>query len=385
MEILAIGLGGAGCRIVEALVSYDRRSGNGTIINAIAVDRDAGDLNLLAGFRAGEKLYVSPPDPSVPEDAQQAAVEELIGRIHSIDVAGIDAIIICSGTGGAMIDLAPVLIGALRKTTLEPIFGLLTLPCLDEGQERSAKAADDLDALDPILDGIILFDNETWYRKAMAKLEVTGSPVISLVEKITVTKGGNNQKSRMNRLLNDAIVRRIGLLLRAGEFREGSKIEVGEVVLDAGEVLNTIRGMGFITIGYAAEPIARKFINPLSRLRSDFLVERGHSQAARIVELAKRAAYEEVSTPCDLTSAQKALVLIAGPSHELSMKGFMAVRKWIDRSIAGMELRSGDYPVRSTGFIGIVIVLAGLGNIPRLSEIRKIRDDRLDAQEKNEF
>ncbi len=384
MEILAIGLGGAGCRIVEALIAYDRRSGNGTITTAIAIDGDAGELNLLSGFKKGEKLFVSPPDPSVPEDAERGAVEELIGRFHSTDVAGIDAIFLCSGTGGTMIDLAPTLIAALRKTTLEPIFGLLTLPCLGEGQERSARAADDLDALDSILDGIILFDNETWYKKAKAKLEASGSSVISAVEKIKVIKGGSNRKSRTYRLLNDAIVRRIGLLLRAGEFRDGSKTEVGEVVLDAGEVLNTIRGMGYISIGYAAEPVTRKFINPLSRLRSDFLVEKGHTQAARIVELAKRAAYEEVSTPCDLTSAQKALVLIAGPSHELSMKGFMAVRKWIDRSIAGMELRSGDYPVRSTGFIGIVIVLAGLSNIPRLSEIRNLRKDRLDIQKKTE-
>ncbi len=36
-----------------------------------------------------------------------------------------------------------------------------------------------------------------------------------------------------------------------------------------------------------------------------------------------------------MTSAHKALILIAGPSHELSLKGYMTVRKWIDRSIAG--------------------------------------------------
>ncbi|WP_054847380.1 hypothetical protein [Methanoculleus chikugoensis] len=75
-------------------------------------------------------------------------------------------------------------------------------------------------------------------------------------------------------------------------------------------------------------------------------------------------------------------MLIAGPSAELSMKGFQTVRKWIDRSIAGLEMRSGDYPVKSTSFVGIIIVLSGLTNIPRVEEIRDIRTEyQLECEE----
>ena len=74
-----------------------------------------------------------------------------------------------------------------------------------------------------------------------------------------------------------------------------------------------------------------------------------------------------------MTSAHKALILIAGPSHELSMKGYMTVRKWIDRSIAGLETRSGDYPVMNTKNVAIIIMLSGLENIPRLTELREIQ------------
>ena len=96
-------------------------------------------------------------------------------------------------------------------------------------------------------------------------------------------------------------------------------------------------------------------------------------KASRIVELAKQAIYHEISTPCDMTSAHKALILVAGPSHELSMKGFMTVRKWIDRSIAGLETRSGDYPVMNTKNVAIIIMLSGLENIPRITELKEIR------------
>jgi hypothetical protein len=55
------------------------------------------------------------------------------------------------------------------------------------------------------------------------------------------------------------------------------------------------------------------------------------------------------------------------------MKGYMTVRKWIDRSIAGLETRSGDYPVTSTRFVAIIVMLTGLKNIPRIDELKQIR------------
>jgi cell division GTPase FtsZ len=166
----------------------------------------------------------------------------------------------------------------------------------------------------------------------------------------------------MNFYLNEKIARYIGLLLRAGEFNERG-VEVGEVVLDAGEVLKTLTHMEIVAVGYATDELVPAGIPSLfARFRfSSSHIETTHEKAARIVSLAKRAVYEDASIACDLTSAEKALILIAGPSHELSMRGFQAVRKWIDRSIRGLEMRSGDYPVKNTRFIGIIIVLAVIG------------------------
>jgi hypothetical protein len=179
---------------------------------------------------------------------------------------------------------------------------------------------------------------------------------------------------RIYSLLNEAIVRRISLILRAGEFKADGGLELAEVVLDAGEVLNTMRGMGFITIGYAVEQLPQNPLDFLKKWRpTGFFADEHQKKASRIIELAKQAIYHDVSTPCDLTSAQKALILVAGPSHEISMKGYMTVRKWIDRSIAGLETRSGDYPVTSTRFVAIIVMLTGLKNIPRIQELKEIR------------
>jgi cell division GTPase FtsZ len=288
-----------------------------------------------------------------------------------MDTIEIDSILICCGLGGSVVDIAPFIIEKLRVSYVEPIFALAILPCLGEGKRVSAKAADDLEMLQELVDGVILFDNETWSRKILA-CERPESAGGSGRRRQPLT--APDPRTHYN-MLNERIARQVGLLLRAGEFNEGG-VEVAEVVLDAGEVLNTLKEGGLVAVGYATERLPTGLTNLLRRRRSlKDLIQGSHERTARIISLAKRAVYEDISIPCDLTSADKALVLIAGPSAELSMKGFHAVRKWIDRSIAGLEMRSGDYPVRNTAYVGIIVVLSGLSNIPRVGEIQDIRAD----------
>lgn len=379
MRIILIGVGGAGCRLVDLFYAQDVRSPVIRCLDGIAVDLDADDLNHLTALPADRKLYFQGLDPSHPDDIiASITIEEIISKIQSLDTGDIDALVICGGLGGTMVDVVPDLVRHIRKAMIEPVFGLFILPCTREGLERSSRAADEIDALSPALDGIILFDNETWY----PRLKVQPEPVQKKQDPLKFfplqkQKVEESVKDQTYKKINEMIVRRVGLLLRAGEFTEKGGMEIAEVVLDAGEVLNTIFGMGIITIGYAIEPVVQGSLDMdiIGKIRpAPPSVEESHKKASKVVDLAKRAIYQEISTPCDLTSAEKALILIAGPSHEMSMKGYMTVRKWIDRSIRGLEVRSGDYPVSSSHFLAIIIVLAGLRNIPRIDEIRKIRD-----------
>lgn len=376
MKILIIGLGGCGGRIADTLQAQDRNANRVSCIEGIAIDTDASSMNQLTNLPADRKLYSPPLDPSSEyTDNAHVAVDEVIAKLRAIDTGDIDAIVLCAGLGGNLVNTIPSIAKEIRSSILEPIFGLCTLPCLNEGPARSAKAADDIDMLSPILDGIILFDNETWSQKLIGAINEVKPRQSSSIPGITRDKPLKSKKELVFGLINKTIARRVGLLLRAGEFSEKGGVENAEVALDAGEVLNTIRGMGLITLGYAAERLESDSLNFLTRLRPEKAdVEESHKKASRIVDLAKIAIYEDMSTPCDLTSAQKALILIAGPSHHLSMKGYMTVRKWIDRSIAGMEVRSGDYPIPNTQHVGIIVVLAGLSNIPRVNEVRQIRD-----------
>ncbi len=363
MRILAIGLGGAGGRIVNQLYRTDRHSSKVACVQALAVDVDKEGLARLTSLPDSSKVYFPPLDVS--------------GRVQTLSSGETDAIVFCLGLGGTMIDTAPHIIASIRSSVTEPIFALVTLPCLSEGERCSAKAADDIETIAPMLDGVIVFDNETWHKKVKSAGKMEAVPDKGLAAKFGLKKKKEpvlSPAEKMYSLLNDAIVRRLSLILRAGEFKADGGLELAEVVMDSGEVLNTMRGMGFITIGYAVELLPSHPLDFLTRLRpAGFFADEHMKRASRIVDLAKQAIYQEISAPCDITSAHKALILIAGPSHELSMKGFMTVRKWIDRSIAGLETRSGDYPVTSTKFVAIIIMLSGLENIPRITELREIR------------
>ena len=383
MRIVAIGLGGAGSRIVDRLYATDRRSSKVACVQGLAIDVEEESLKNLENLPDSAKLYYPPLDPHLQGSGRAEAptatidVSEIIAKIQNFESGETDAVFICSGLGGSLTDVAPHIISGLRSVIVEPIFGLVTLPCLAEGEKRSAKAADDIDILAPLLDGMILFDNETWYKKTAALKEKILNREKGFVEKLGFGKQEPDISPQMvtYRLLNDSVVRRISLILRAGEFRADGGIDLAEVVLDSGEVLNTMKGMGFITIGYAVENIPP---NPLDFLSQwwpkGIFDEENKKKDSRIVDLAKQAIYNEISTPCDMTSAHKALILIAGPTHELSMKGLMTVRKWIDRSIAGLETRFGDYPVMNTKNIAIIIMLSGLENIPRVGELQEIRE-----------
>ena len=380
MRILAIGLGGAGTRIVDLLYHHDMKSRVGCV-SAIAVDIDGNSLRQLSHVPDTVRMHFPAIDPEIHFDVTSTInIEEVMTVIQKMDHFEIDSIMIFAGLGGSVIDAIPQLTEELRKSYIEPIFGVCVLPMRNEGKRRSSKAADDIERVKSVLDAVILFDNETWHERLKAEYNqysVEGDSTISSYRR----KVFPDNPRDVYAILNEKIARQMGLLLRAGEFSE-TGVEAAEIVLDAGEVLNTLKGNELVAIGYATEPLQHSFLDRFNQWRSDtYFSETSHKRATRIVTLAKRAVYEEISIPCDITSADKALVLIAGPSQELSMKGFQTVRKWIDRSISGLEMRSGDYPVMNTRFVGIIIVLAGITNIPRVTELNEIRREYQDEQE----
>lgn len=372
MRALLVGVGGAGCRIVETLNSHDERS-KVKSVRSFVFDADTEVIHSMKSLEVSRRKVLSPSDPTKREytcgdDFDLTSISDCF---HEEGVSEIDAVFVCAGLGGRMADLVPQFMEQLENAFPDPVFTILTLPFRSEGAKVSARAAEQLAAIRGMGSASVVFDNETWAGRietdaaaSAAELKEDGVPI-----KLT-----RRQTSDMYDDLNEMLARRVGLLLRAGEVTHNG-VESAEVVLDAGEVLNTLSGMDIVSIGYATEKLPANLSGMLKKIFVEkYMLDEGHKRTSRIIDLAKKAVYEEVSVPCDLTSAEKALVLIAGPSEELSMKGFHMVRKWIDNSIRGLEMRAGDYPVKSTKYVGVIIVLAGIQNVPRVAELEEIYD-----------
>ncbi|MDR0439203.1 MAG: tubulin/FtsZ family protein [Methanocalculaceae archaeon] len=365
MRALLIGVGGAGCRIVDVLDQHDERSGVRSV-QSFVFDADQKTISEMRTISQEDRFILTPIDPAKEHNNRGTDFEvgNLTNCFQRDGIEEIDAVFVCAGLGGRMAELVPTIVSQLNNTFSDPIFTILTLPGKNEGVKVSARASKTLEDVREVSQATILFDNETWFKRIEEENDIKN--VMETKHKATIYE--------MFPILNEMLARRVGLLLRAGEF--GHKgVEVAEVVLDAGEVLNTLKETGLVAIGYAIEKLPTTWTNSMmKRIRVEkYLFGENQARTSRIVELAKQAVYREVSVPCDLTSSEKALVLIAGPSDELSMKGFQTVRKWIDRSIKGLEMRAGDYPVKSTQYVGVIIVLAGLENVPRVRELDEIR------------
>ena len=372
MRALLVGIGGAGCRIVETLNSHDERS-QVKSVRSFVFDADTEVIHSMKSLEVKRRVVLSPSDPTMKDYScgDDFDLTSISDCFQEEGVSEVDAIFVCAGLGGRMADLVPRFMEQLENAFPDPVFTILTLPFRSEGAKVSARAAEQLEAIRQMGSASIIFDNETWAGRietesaaSAAELNAEGLP-----KPLT-----RRQTSDLYDELNEMLARRVGLLLRAGEVTHNG-VESAEVVLDAGEVLNTLTGMDIVSIGYATEKLPTNISGMFKKMFVEkYMLDEGHKRTSRIIDLAKQAVYEEVSVPCDLTSAEKALVLIAGPSEELSMKGFHMVRKWIDNSIRGLEMRAGDYPVKSTKYVGVIIVLAGIQNVPRVAELEEIYD-----------
>jgi cell division GTPase FtsZ len=156
------------------------------------------------------------------------------------------------------------------------------------------------------------------------------------------------------------------------------------MVVDSSEIINTLRGGGISSVGYALSEIEepeveeqngffktllRRPAEPSTPIGAERLM--GEDKTSRTLSLVRRAMLGRLTLPCDFTSASRALVLVAGPPDELDRKGIEKAKSWVEENIAGVEVRGGDYPANSR-YIATVVLLASLSNAPRVTHLLEV-------------
>jgi len=350
MKIFVIGFGQAGGKIADLFVEYAQKTAQNFAIRALAINTARSDLMGLKYIPRGDRLLIGEAltkGHGVGKDndlGAAVAADEIYTIQSAIDKRGthkVDAFLIIAGLGGGTgSGGAPVLARRLKKLYEEPVYGLGILPAKEEGSLYSFNAARSLMTFVNEVDNLFLFDNDAW------------------------KKGGESVEEAFAEI-NEEIVRRFGILFGAGEANE-----VGQLVVDAAEVINTLKGGGISTIGYASEELESK-----SFLKK-FLGKKGTieelDKVTRITALVKRAVTGRLTIPCNVSTAEKALIIAAGPPYELSRKGIEKSRMRVEEMIRGKEVRGGDFPLVKGQHVSAIVLFAGVSDIPRIKELQEM-------------
>ena len=236
MRVFFIGFGQAGGKLVDMFLAQDRKLGS-TSFRGIVINTARTDLMGIKNIPMEDRLLIGQTmvkGHGVGTDnvtGAKVAADEIDTIISAID-AGLGG---GTGSGGS-----PVLCRHLKRIYREPVYAVGIIPAPEEGRLYSLNAARSLSTLVNEADNVIVFDNSAW------------------------KNDGESVKSAYERL-NEEIVRRFGVLFRAGEV---GKYGVGEMVVDSSEIINTLRGGGISSVGYAiseAIPVVKGGGKPSSK------------------------------------------------------------------------------------------------------------------------
>ncbi len=356
MKFALVGVGGAGCRLVDRIMQVEQnsdRSFSGG--NVLAYDTDKSIFETLDAVPLDRHVLVGDTHEALGStgadgDIDQAAAvaqedrDELHREFDKLDLHEMDAVFVAAGFGGGTGGgVGPVIVEALTAVSELPIYVLGVLPTTAEDATITVNAARSLQSFVTHGDNTLLFDNESWYDEER-----------SLAEQYEE--------------LNELLAHRLLAVFAAGERQSA---DIAENRLDTSDVMRIMETGGVSTLGYA-EIAVHNPTTLFQRLRALFYNgEEETTDAIRITQLVKAAANSELTLPCDRTSTERALVVLSGPPHLCSRKGFEKARQWLEQETETVVVLAGDEPRPTADDLRVAVLFSNVTTVPRIEELKE--------------
>ncbi|ELZ82728.1 Tubulin/FtsZ GTPase [Haloferax elongans ATCC BAA-1513] len=364
MKLGIIGVGNAGSKIVDKMVEFESLTDRKLCRHVMVINTARTDLSKPDHIPDSQRILIGDThqkakghgvggDVEVGAEVAQTDIDEIRRAFDDVDIHEVDAILVCASLGGGTGSGAgPVVINELQKMYDEPVYGLGVLPGKYEGGRPALNAARSLQSFVNNTDNFIAFDNDAWRSKDQ-----------------TVGEGYEG--------MNRELATRLVTLLGAGEYDEPT---VAENAMDSSDIIRTLDTSGISSIGYASTSVDKaNGEGLLKRFREDHEIEDGSNAAAKINGLVRRAVNSRLTLPCEVSSADRALIVLSGPPSELSRKGLESAREWIENEVDTVEVLAGDDPRENATALSAVVLLSNVTETPR---IESIQDQAVEAQEK---
>ena len=361
MKLALVGIGGAGSRLVDAIrgveTSGDRQLCYGHLLTvdiSRTVDDDFDHVppekHVTIGDTHREVDVGVDGDQDLAVEIIRTDFPEIHRTLDSIPMRKLDGVLVVAGLGGGTGSGAgAVLVERLQEMYDKPVYVLGVLPAASDGGHAALNAARSLRSLVPAADSVALFDNDRW---------VSGSD----------DADADDGYARANRELASRIV-----TLFAREDTDPDSI--GANTMDSSDLIRTLSPGGVASIGYAATDLddGGGF---LSWLRS--LLPGGGdddsdepTDAVKIQSLVRQALNSRLTLPCEVSSAERALVVLSGPPEELSRRGFESARQWLEEEAETVEVLAGDDPRAGASTVSAVVLLSNVTEVPRIDSLQR--------------
>ncbi len=362
MKLATIGVGNAGTKILDRMLEFEDETGRNLCRHALAINTARTDLAkpdyipedrrvLIGDTHQESKGHGVGGDVDVGADVAKTDIEEIRRAFDDVEIHDVDALFVSAGLGGGTGSGAgPVVIDELQKMYDEPVYGLGVLPGEYEGGRPALNAARSLQSFVTKVDNFIAFDNDAWRARDQ-----------------TIEEGYDE--------MNQELATRIVTLLAAGEQDE---TDVAENAMDSSDIMRTLDTGGVSSIGYAASAVDGQE-GLLNKFRNGEEIDDESSDAAKIKGLVRRAVNSRLTIPCEVSSADRALIVLSGPPETFARKGIESARQWLEQEADTVEVLAGDDPRQNATHLAAVVLLSNVTKTPRIDEIQ---DQAVDAQNK---
>ena len=366
MKLATIGVGNAGSKVVDRMVEFESKTNRSLCRHVHAINTARTDLAkpeyipeeqrvLVGDTNQKSKGHGVGGDVEIGAEVMSADVDEIRRAFDDIEIHNVDAILVAAGLGGGTgSGGGPVVIDALQDMYDEPVYALGILPGEYEGGRPALNAARSLQSFVNKVDNFIGFDNDAWRAREQ-----------------TIQEGYEE--------MNRELAARIVTLLAAGETDE---TDVAENAMDSSDIIRTLATDGVSSIGYAATAVDAQPEGLLDRWggsgasAEDPLDDA--SQAKKIKSLVRRATNSRLTLPCEVSSAERVLVVVSGPPSEFSRKGIESARQWLEQEAGTVEILVGDDPREGSSRLAAAVLLSNVSGAPR---IETLQNQAVDAQE----
>lgn len=402
MKLAVVGVGSAGSRIVNRILAYEKTSdrdlcnGNTLLVNSTPPAFDTTELvPEERRLRIGDVYWeVDSTDiEGDPDVAAEVALEErneLNRAFDLIEFHQVDGILVIAGlAGGTGGGVGAVVIDQLKEICDEPVYAVGLLPEESEGQQPALNAARALRSFVETADNVIAFDNETW--------RADDSPCVGALD-ATDREDATGETDPIDEVatdetyerLNRRLAERLVTLFAAGEFGGTS---ASENRMDPSDIIRTLDTGGISSIGYTSIDLPRTGgISTWLRELRDRLTwlpdheipwlpdqelddEDESTDATKINRLVRRAARSKLTLPCELSSADRALIALSGPSEVLSRKGFESGRYWLEKEADVVDVMAGDEPHDRSSALTAVVLFSNVTEVPRIERMQRMAVD----------